>query len=91
MDLQLGGRTSSPILLHPQHTHSVQHHGPDIIHGHEAYKELIVVLVLGHMLFVGVVYWLYTSQQQSSRRQNGRSKLPTVKSRQAMAKKLAIV
>lgn len=91
MDLHLGVRTSSPILLHPQHTHSVQHHGPDIIHGHEAYKELIVVLVLGHILFVGVVYWLYTTQQQSSRRRNSKSRLPSVKSRQGMAKKLAIV
>lgn len=91
MDLQLGGHSASPVLLHPQHTHSVQHHGPEIMHGHEAYKELIVVLVLCHVLFAGVVYWLYTSQQQSSRRRNGRSKLPSIKSRQAMAKKMAIV
>ena len=88
--MDLGSHTASPILLHPQHTHSVQHHGPEIIHGHEAYKELIVVLVLGHVLFIAVVYWLYTSQQQLSKMRN-RSKMPSVKSRQAMAKKLAIV
>lgn len=89
--MQSSSHSASPILLHAHHTHSVQHHGPEIIHGHEAYKELIVVLVLGHILFVGVVYWLYTTQQQSSRRRNGRSRLPSAKSRQAMAKKLAIV
>ena len=93
MDFVLGGHSSaSPVHLQHHSQHSVPHHGPEIIHGHEAYKELIVVLVVGHLLLVGVLYWLYTSsQKQSARRRQGRSKKQVSKARQAMAAKLAIV
>lgn len=93
MDTVLGNHiSSSPAHLHHGSHHFVPHHGPEIIHGHEAYKELIVVLVLGHVLLVAVLYWLFTSsQKQNIKRRQVRSRTQAAKARQAMSAKLAIV
>lgn len=93
MDTILGDQiSSSPAHLHSHSHHFVPHHGPEIIHGHEAYKELIVILVLGHLLLVAILYWLYTSsQKQNARRRQGRSRTQVARARQAMTAKLAIV
>lgn len=92
MDTVLGDHTSTPAHLHRHSHHFVPHHGPEIIHGHEAYKELIVVLVIGHLFLVGILYWLYSSsQKQNVRRRQTRSRIQASKARQAMAAKLAIV
>lgn len=93
MDTMLGSHiSSSPAHLHHNSHHFVPHHGPEIIHGHEAYKELIVVLVLGHVLLVAVLYWLFTSsQKQNIRRRQVRSRAQAAKAKQAMSARLAIV
>ena len=93
MDTLLGNRISSPpALLHHNSQRFVPHHGPEILHGHEAYKELIVVLVLGHVLLVAVLYWLFTSsQKQTIKRRQVRSQTQATKARRAMSAKLALV
>jgi hypothetical protein len=92
MDTVLGDHTSTASHLHRHSHHFVPHHGPEIIHGHEAYKELIVVLVIGHLFLVALLYWLYSSsQKQSTRRRQARSRMQAAKVRQAMTAKLAIV
>lgn len=93
MDTVLGDHTpASAAHLHRHSHHFVPHNGPEIIHGHEAYKELIIVLVIGHLLLVGIMYWLYSSShKQSARRRQAKSKLQVAKARQAMTAKLAIV
>ena len=92
MDSVLGNHSSaSQAYLHHHSHHVVPHHGPEIIHGHEAYKELIVVLIVGHLLLVAVLYWLYSSQKQNVKRRQARSRKQVAKAKQAMAAKLAIV
>ena len=83
--------SASQVHLNPHSHHFVPHHGPEIIHGHEAYKELIVVLIVGHLLLVAVLYWLFSSQKQNVRRRQARSRKQVAKAKQAMAAKLAIV
>ena len=94
MDSVVGERSlTTPAHLQRHSHHFVPHHGPEIIHGHEAYKELIFVLVLVHLLLVAVLYWLYsTAQRQKTGRRQASFRMQEVKkTRQMMTAKLGMV